>query len=60
VLDLIYSNKNISRQIKNIGIPFMMESMRYSSEIWTINAKMKRRHNSLEMVYLRRSEGISR
>ena len=45
---------------KRLGQTLVESMLCYSSEVWVLNADLKRRLLAVEMDYLRRSAGISR
>lgn len=45
---------------KKIGCVMVESVLCYGSEVWTLNADLRRRLNAVEMDYLRRSARISR
>jgi hypothetical protein len=60
--DIMLKNRGISRQVKrHIGrsIYIALFVLYIVSEIWTLNEKMKRKPNALEIDYLHRSERMS-
>lgn len=60
-LNSVWWDRNISRDVKkHIGRTMVESVLSYGSEVWTLSAEMKRKINTVEMDYLRRSEGISR
>lgn len=60
-LNSLWWDRNISNHTKKrIGKTMVESTLCYGSEIWTINADLKRRLNAVEMDYLRRSARTSR
>lgn len=60
-LNSVWWDKHIHiKTKKHIGKALVESVLCYGSEIWTINAEHRRKINTVEMDYLRRSAGISK